>query len=60
MTSAPVAEVLSEADFPEWSRLVAQSAEGSVYSLPEYLASLCEAAGGAFRILAVRQGDEMP
>ena len=59
MTSAPVAEVLSEADFPEWGRLVAQSAEGSVYSLPEYLAALCEAAGGDFRILAVRQGDEV-
>ena len=59
MTSAPVAEILGETDFPEWTRLVAQSGEGSVYSLPEYLAALCEAAGGRFRILAARQGDEI-
>jgi hypothetical protein len=59
LTSGPVAGILTEADFPEWNRLVAQSSEGSVYSLPEYLAALCEAAGGSFRILAVRQGDEI-
>ena len=51
--------VLSEAEFPEWEALVARSAEGSVYSEPEYLDALCEAAGGSFKILASRRGDEL-
>ena len=59
MTLAPDAHILSEAAFPEWNRLLAKSAEGSVYSMPEYLDALCEAAGGKFRILAVRGGDDL-
>ena len=51
--------VLSEAEFPEWNALVARSAEGSVYCEPEYLDALCEAAGGRFKILAARRGDEL-
>ncbi len=51
--------VLSEPDFPEWNDLVGRSAEGSVYNTPEYLATLCEAAGGRFRILAAQKGDEL-
>ncbi len=59
MTLAPAARILSETEFPEWNRLIARSAEGSVYSMPEYLDALCEAAGGTFRILAARGGDEL-
>jgi hypothetical protein len=51
--------LLPEEEFPEWNRLVARSAEGSVYSQPEYLDALCEAAGGRFRILAAQKGDEI-
>ena len=35
------------------------SEEGAIYSTPEYLEALCEAAGGTFRILAVEKGDEL-
>lgn len=54
-----VTRVLSEPDYPEWNLLVARSAEGSIYSTPEYLDALCEAAGGSFRVLAVQRGDEL-
>jgi hypothetical protein len=59
MRSAPSTRLLSEQDFPEWNRLVARSAEGSIYSQPDYLEALCEAAGGRFRILAAQKGDEI-
>ena len=36
-----VARVLTEPEFPEWNDLVARSAEGSIYSTPEYLDALC-------------------
>jgi hypothetical protein len=51
--------VLREAEYPAWSQLVVRSAQGSVYSTPEYLDALCEAAGGRFRVLAVEKGDEL-
>lgn len=54
-----VARVLAEAEFPEWNDLVARSPDGSIYSTPEYLDTLCAAAGGTFRILAARRGDEL-
>lgn len=53
------ARLLAAVDFPEWNRLVARSPEGSIYSTPEYLDSLCEAAGGRFRILAAEKGGEL-
>jgi hypothetical protein len=53
------ARLLSEADFPEWNELVSRSREGSIYSLPDYLDTLCEAAGGSFRVLAIRRGNEL-
>jgi hypothetical protein len=59
MSSPVAARILSETEYPEWNRLVARSAEGSVYSQPEYLDALCEATGGRFRILAVRKGNEL-
>jgi hypothetical protein len=59
MSRALETRLLAETEYPEWNRLVGRSAEGSIYSQPEYLDALCEAAGGRFRILAVRKGDEL-
>jgi len=50
---------LTEADYDEWNGLVAASPEGSPYATPEYLAALCEATGGRFRILAAERGDQL-
>jgi hypothetical protein len=52
-------EVLPEAQHDAWSRLVRDSPDGSVYSLPEYLDILCRAAGGRFAVLAVRRRGEL-
>jgi hypothetical protein len=52
-------EVLPETRYAEWNQLVAGSAEGSVYSTPEHLDALCAAAGGRYRILVARRGDEL-
>ena len=51
--------MLDETEYPAWNQLVARSAQGALYSTPEYLDALCEAAGGSFRILAVEKGDEL-
>ena len=59
MSAAVSTRLLPEPEYPEWNRLVTRSAEGSVYSQPEYLDALCEAAGGRFRILAAQKGDEL-
>jgi hypothetical protein len=50
---------LGEADYDGWRSLVAQSAEGSPYYLPEYLDALCRATGGYFRILAAERNGEL-
>jgi Acetyltransferase (GNAT) domain len=50
---------LADAEWPAWVKLVTESAEGSIYSLPEYLAALGEATGGRFRILGAFRGDEL-
>jgi len=50
---------LREAEFDEWTALVSESPEGSIYSLPQYLEILCRAAGGRFSILVVRNGGEL-
>jgi len=57
--ASAAAEVLREEDLGRWSRLVAESPDGSIYSLPGYLDALCTAVGGRFSVLAVRQGDEL-
>ena len=51
--------VLAEPEYPAWNALVGASPTGSIYSRPEYLDALCTAAGGRFRILGVRQGDQL-
>ena len=53
------AEWLSRSADDEWSRFVAASPTGSVYSLPAYLDALSRAGGGRHRVLAVRKGDDL-
>ena len=50
---------LDESEYDAWSRLVASSPTGSIYSMPEYLDILCSVAGGRFSILAVMKEDEL-
>lgn len=50
---------LPESEHGTWDTLVAGAAEGSPYQTSPYLAALCEATGGAFRILAVARGPEV-
>jgi hypothetical protein len=42
---------LSPSEYDEWSSLVAASAHGSVYALPQYLEALCRATGAKFRVV---------
>lgn len=58
MTSAVTTRFLAQPEYSRWAEQVAQSPDGSVYSLPEYLDTLCAAAGGRYRVLvAERDGN---
>lgn len=59
MASDITVHELGEPEFGAWTALVSASPDGSVYSLPRYLEVLCAAAGGGFRVLGVRHGDEL-
>jgi hypothetical protein len=59
MSAAITVQTLSEADYDDWEQLVAASPDGSIYATAAYLDALCAAAGGRFRILAVRRGEEI-
>src|SRR5690349_24978744 len=59
MAAALTVGTLAESDYPRWEKFVAAAPGGSVYSLPGYLDALCTAAGGRFRLLAARQGEEI-
>ena len=50
---------LTEAEYDEWNQLVSKSPQGSIYSTPQYLSTLCMVTNATFRILAVRRGDEL-
>lgn len=50
---------LAAAEYPAWHALLESSPDASIYSRPEYLATLCRAAGGRFRILTVSHGGEL-
>jgi hypothetical protein len=52
LTSAVSVERLGEGEYGAWARLVAESPDGSIYSLPEYLDVLCRCTGARFRIVA--------
>jgi hypothetical protein len=59
MSAAVSVREVPEAQYDQWSRLVAQSPSGSLYSTPEYLDALCSAAGGSFVILGAWRGEEL-
>jgi hypothetical protein len=59
MNAPLTTHVLKEPEYKAWNALVAESPQGSVYSTPDYLAALCDAAGGSFRILATKRGDDL-
>jgi hypothetical protein len=59
VTQALTVAPLQETEYGRWAELVAASPDGSPYALAEYLDLLCRAAGGRFRILALRRGDEL-
>jgi hypothetical protein len=52
-------EILPESDYGEWTRLLAESPDGTVYGLPRYLEILCQALGGRFSVLVARRGGEV-
>jgi hypothetical protein len=53
------AYLLDDHEYSEWGKLVATSPDGSIYATAEYLDTLCATAGGRFRILGVRRGDDL-
>lgn len=59
MTARVVVHEVSEPDYPAWDRLVAASPDGSIYASAEYLDALSRSAGGRFRILGARRGEEL-
>lgn len=58
MSRILVAALAPEA-YAEWDAFVAASPDGAIYATAAYLDVLCGAAGGRFRILAARRGDEL-
>ena len=59
MSTSLTTRVLKESEYTAWNALLKESPQGSVYSMPEYLEALCEAAGGSYRILAACRHDEL-
>lgn len=59
MAAALTVGELPEHELGRWEKFVAAAPSGSVYSLPGYLDALCTTAGGRFRVLAARQGEEV-
>ena len=59
MATELTAAILAQTEYAEWERLVAESPNGSIYSLPAYLDALCTAGGGRFQVLGVRRGSEL-
>jgi CelD/BcsL family acetyltransferase involved in cellulose biosynthesis len=59
MTERFTTHTLEAAEYPAWERFVAESVDGSVYSLPSYLEVLCAATGASYRVLAVLRDGEI-
>ncbi len=58
MSNSIEATILAEQEYDAWDAFVAeQERTGSIYSTAKYLDILCHAAGGAFSIAAIRDGD---
>lgn len=51
--------VLPETEYDEWTDLVTRSPDGSIYNSVAYLDALCSAAGGRFRVVAIRKGEAL-
>lgn len=54
-----VAAPLTETEYADWNAFVAAAPTGSLYARTEYLDALCTATGGRFRVLGVRQGEQL-
>ncbi|MCG6927955.1 MAG: GNAT family N-acetyltransferase [Acidobacteria bacterium] len=52
-------ETLPESRYDEWTRLLSESPDASVYSVPRYLEVLCQALGGRFSVQVARRGGEL-
>ncbi|HEU5466471.1 MAG TPA: hypothetical protein VFU75_06240, partial [Gemmatimonadales bacterium] len=59
MAAALTVGEVGEGEYGRWEKFIAAAPGGSVYSTPGYLDALCTAAGGRFRLLAARQGEEI-
>lgn len=59
MTRGYSSRLLSPDEYGDWDRLVATAPEGSPYHGSDYLDVLCRCAGGDFRVLGVRDGEEL-
>lgn len=59
MAAKTTVRPIGEADYDGWMQLLAESPDGSPYSLPAYLEALCGAAGGRFTVLGAYRGDEL-
>jgi hypothetical protein len=53
------ASTLTEPEYAEWNAFVASAPTGSLYARTEYLDALSTATGGRFRVLGVRQGNQL-
>ena len=54
-----IVSTLAETEYADWNAFVAAAPTGSLYARTEYLDALCTATGGRFRVLGVRQGDQL-
>lgn len=59
MGSDVTTRILEQEEYPRWATLVAESPDGSAYSLPGYLEVLAAATGGRFWILAAERNDAL-
>jgi hypothetical protein len=59
VSSKVTTRLLSETDYPAWNALLIDSAEGSIYSSPEYLEILTSEIDATFKILVAERGGEM-
>jgi hypothetical protein len=57
--SAVAVEKLDPGGYARWAEFVRSCSGGSAYALPEYVAALCDAAGGSYVVLAALRGDEI-
>lgn len=54
-----VAEPITETEYDAWNAFAGTMPAGSIYARTEYLDALCTATGGRFRVLGVRQGEQL-